>query len=437
MGTDPSESIQAKALKMKEEGNALFKKGETLKAAGIYAKATKVDPSNHVLFSNLAAALLGTGHKFKQALKACDEAIALNPEFPKSHFRRGQALMGLEREEEAIAAFTKAAELDPSNQLVAPKLAECAKQLKERTFGQTEEGKALAKATLEASERQAAEAKSLSDAKAAKLAKEKALRDVELQIRAEKKKADALAKKSAEAEANKAREAADKEARAKAEVEHMAAYKKAKAEAEAKGEVFLEQEPVSEGGESSSKEELEGAMGRMMQGNLVRYSTQRVHAFAKAEIDGLKDPKLRHQFAAPIAIVLPGRKDDEWGDEGSGVAIHSAFENPENHNQCVTFLRQNGVVTIAHAILVIVRKSLMGYPTVWNNKDAKWDFGDKDGYFVQLETCDKSDRKMWFFEIGIGGVLTEHEISFDGFRVCQTLLRDVAELPQECWVAPP
>jgi len=35
---------------LKEEGNALFKKGENLKAAGIYAKATKVDPTSHVLF---------------------------------------------------------------------------------------------------------------------------------------------------------------------------------------------------------------------------------------------------------------------------------------------------------------------------------------------------------------------------------------------------
>ena len=134
------------ALKLKDEGNALFKKGEHLKAAGIYAKATKVDPTNHVLFSNLAAALLGTGHKFKQALAASDKAIALKPDFPKSHFRRGQALMGLTREEEAIECFHRTAELDPSNTLVAPKLAECGKLVEAKAFGKTPEGIALAKA---------------------------------------------------------------------------------------------------------------------------------------------------------------------------------------------------------------------------------------------------------------------------------------------------
>ena len=255
-----------------------------------------------------------------------------------------------------------------------------------------------------------------------------------MQIKAEKKKADQAAKKQAGVEDLKAQEVARKVR----EVEQKAAFEQAKAEALAKGETFLEAEPVTEGAETSSQEEIQGAVGRMMQGNLVRYSTERVHGFARAEITGLLDVKLREQFASPIAIVLPGRVIEEWGDEGSGVAIHSAFESPDNHAQMVQFLRQQGQVTTAHAVLIVVRKSLISYPRVWENKDAKWEFGaDKDGYLVQLETCDKKDRLMWFFEIGIGGALTEHEIDFDGFRCCQTLLRDVAELPQECWLAPP
>merc|ERR1711998_718826 len=101
----------AQALKLKDEGNKHFKAGEHMKAAGVYAKATKLDPTNHVLFSNLAAALLGTGHKFKQALAAAEKAVALNPDFAKSHFRQGQALVGLEREEEGIVALRRAIEL--------------------------------------------------------------------------------------------------------------------------------------------------------------------------------------------------------------------------------------------------------------------------------------------------------------------------------------
>lgn len=100
--------------------------------------------------------------------------------------------------------------------------------------------------------------------------------------------------------------------------------------------------------------------------------------------------------------------------------------------------------------------------------------GDKDGYLVQLETCDKKDRKMWFMEVfccccwvysllvgvmvvhghgsvwpcvrvvlgvscyavpsrgsvqvGLGGVLTQHDIDADQFRIMGTLLREVGEL---------
>merc|ERR1712057_105379 len=117
-----SEEDKAKACSLKDEGNKLFKAGNHLKAAGLYAKASKVDPSNHVLFSNLAAALLGTGHKFTQALAAADKALVLNPEFAKSHFRRGVALAGLEREEEAIVSLRRAVELDPANTSVPAKI---------------------------------------------------------------------------------------------------------------------------------------------------------------------------------------------------------------------------------------------------------------------------------------------------------------------------
>ena len=33
-------------------------------------------------------------------------------------------------------------------------------------------------------------------------------------------------------------------------------------------------------------------------------------------------------------------------------------------------------------------------------------------------------------QVGIGGNLTQHAIDYETYRVCQTLLRDVSELPQ-------
>lgn len=38
------------ALALKEKGNVEFKKGEFLRAAGLYTKAIKLDPENAVLY---------------------------------------------------------------------------------------------------------------------------------------------------------------------------------------------------------------------------------------------------------------------------------------------------------------------------------------------------------------------------------------------------
>jgi tetratricopeptide (TPR) repeat protein len=37
-------------IDLKEQGNALYKDGDYLKAAAAYSKAIKQDPNNHVLF---------------------------------------------------------------------------------------------------------------------------------------------------------------------------------------------------------------------------------------------------------------------------------------------------------------------------------------------------------------------------------------------------
>lgn len=410
-----SEEDKAKACSLKDEGNKLFKAGNHLKAAGLYAKASKVDPSNHVLFSNLAAALLGTGHKFSQALSAADKALVINPDFAKSHFRRGVALAGLEREEEAIVSLRRAVELDPANTSVPAKITECAKQVAERCTQKGEAEPAFVQQALSDALAMQSKADALSEAKAKENEEKAKVRQEEEKVRAKKKAAE----KKAKAEAEKLRLMKEESLRREQ-------FEEAQRKAEEAGETFLASEPVAENEGTSSVKELYEAKCRMMKGILKPYSSQRVNAFTKAEVTGLLDPALRHQFAAPIAIVLPGRVQEDWGDEGSGVAIHSAFDTPDNHKEVIAFLRQHAVQTEAHAILLVVRKSLIAYPRVWISKE--WPFGDKDGYFVQLETCDKKDRKLWFMEVGVGGVLTEHEIDFEKFRVCQTLLRDVAEL---------
>lgn len=47
-------SVQHKAEILKEEGNVEFKKGNFLKAAGIYTKAIREDPDNAVLYRSVS-----------------------------------------------------------------------------------------------------------------------------------------------------------------------------------------------------------------------------------------------------------------------------------------------------------------------------------------------------------------------------------------------
>ena len=70
------------ALEFKELGNKEFKSGSYLKAAGLYSKAIKADPSNHVLYSNRCAALLQLS-KVTKALADAETAISLKPTWGK------------------------------------------------------------------------------------------------------------------------------------------------------------------------------------------------------------------------------------------------------------------------------------------------------------------------------------------------------------------
>ena len=63
----------ATADKLKAEGNAFFKASDFLKAAATYAKAIKVDPKNHILYSNRSQAFLKL-NKVQKALEDAEKA---------------------------------------------------------------------------------------------------------------------------------------------------------------------------------------------------------------------------------------------------------------------------------------------------------------------------------------------------------------------------
>eukprot|EP00301_Raphidiophrys_heterophryoidea_P019951 c4761_g1_i1.p1 GENE.c4761_g1_i1~~c4761_g1_i1.p1 ORF type:complete len:324 (+),score=73.30 c4761_g1_i1:37-972(+) len=96
-------------------GNDFFNKHEYFKATAHYTKAIKLDPENHVLYSNRSAAYMKMEpSKDVKALADADKAIALKPDWAKGHHRRAQALASLNRFEEAQDAILQCVKLEPA-----------------------------------------------------------------------------------------------------------------------------------------------------------------------------------------------------------------------------------------------------------------------------------------------------------------------------------
>ncbi|XP_074563847.1 uncharacterized protein LOC141820434 [Curcuma longa] len=77
------------------------------------------------------------------------------------------------------------------------------------------------------------------------------------------------------------------------------------------------------------------------------------------------------------------------------VNIDKAFESPDTHSSCFSFLRQYAKDSFSWAACVIAPKSIMAYPQVWKGQGSrKWKLGQNDGFFVQFES--PILRKLWF-----------------------------------------
>lgn len=113
---------------LKAEGNAHFKNGQFLKAAGAYTKALKEAPDSAVLYSNRSAALLKL-NKVAKALADAEAAVERDPAWDKGHFRKAAALEAQDKLDEALQHYSKAAELNPGNAEVAAKVRLLKRQL--------------------------------------------------------------------------------------------------------------------------------------------------------------------------------------------------------------------------------------------------------------------------------------------------------------------
>ncbi|BDA49920.1 Hsp70-Hsp90 organizing protein 1 [Coccomyxa sp. Obi] len=113
----------------KAKGNAAFAAGKHEEAIEHFTEGIKVDPSNHVLYSNRSASLASL-KRYDEALKDAKKVVELKPDWPKGYSRVGAAAHGANDFDAAIAAYEKGLELDPSNEQFKEGL-ESAKQAKE------------------------------------------------------------------------------------------------------------------------------------------------------------------------------------------------------------------------------------------------------------------------------------------------------------------
>lgn len=130
-----SEGGGGKETSLKDKGNECFKEGNFLKAAALYTQAIKQDPNNSALYSNRAAAFLQLV-KLNKALADAETTIQLSPEWEKGYFRKGCIFEGMERYDDALAAFQTALQFNPKSAEVSRKIKRISQLVKDKKRAQ-------------------------------------------------------------------------------------------------------------------------------------------------------------------------------------------------------------------------------------------------------------------------------------------------------------
>jgi len=118
-----SKSNKEKAVEVKNKGNAAFQANNFTDAIKFYSEAIQLDPTDHTFFTNRSASYAGL-NDHKKALDDANEAIKLNKNWMKGHYRRGAALFALGQIDDAYSAFKRAQELDSANPDIPKRLQE-------------------------------------------------------------------------------------------------------------------------------------------------------------------------------------------------------------------------------------------------------------------------------------------------------------------------
>ncbi|KAI0829345.1 chaperone [Trametes gibbosa] len=98
---------------LKDAGNKAFQAKDYDKAIELFSQGLEIDPTNHVLWSNRSAAKAGK-RQWAAALEDAEQCIKVNPTWAKGYARKGAALHGEHRYDEAIAAYEAGLKVEDS-----------------------------------------------------------------------------------------------------------------------------------------------------------------------------------------------------------------------------------------------------------------------------------------------------------------------------------
>ncbi|XP_033121023.1 stress-induced-phosphoprotein 1-like [Anneissia japonica] len=129
-----ADTDKTQAVKLKDEGNNAQREGRFQDAVGNYTDAIKLDPSNHVLYSNRSAAYANL-KQYEKALEDAETTVKLKPDWSKGYSRKGTALQFLKRYEDAKAVYTEGLKIEPNSDAFKKGIEDCETELSASTAG--------------------------------------------------------------------------------------------------------------------------------------------------------------------------------------------------------------------------------------------------------------------------------------------------------------
>ncbi|XP_061646434.1 tetratricopeptide repeat protein 31 isoform X2 [Phyllopteryx taeniolatus] len=131
--TNVIDTTTKKSTSLAEKGIKLVQQGQYSKAACLFTEAIKCDPNDYRFYGNRSYCYYCL-EKYPQGLADAERSIHLAPDWPKGHFRKGSALMGMKRYCEAEKAMEQVLKLDKDCEEAVNELYNC-KVLQLMEFG--------------------------------------------------------------------------------------------------------------------------------------------------------------------------------------------------------------------------------------------------------------------------------------------------------------